>query len=951
MTNDLFDSIYTSLPERAKLNLCLYFGFSVRIMEADDRIDRKRIRRIANNRPKRRNPMAWDYAENIFQLLADLLGLLMCLFFYITHKRREWIYGLLFFLCGLLSTYYWTAHLVIMDTWPAGFTLMTYSGWDLAYLFLFLLLRYTQTPEERKFIHPLMLFPLALDAAILAVILFSPSGESELGQLFSSRTGYFLNHIWLVIIVTLTGTVSVQGLCWYRKHRTDGAEKPWIALGGFVTALMSFAMWITAGVDQPSTSLYYPFSFLCSLSYLFLVYCIRRSVGHAEKEELTADDRRFQNTLKAASLGVVLLLSGGGVLLGAWIRDKIVLHIDPDSASGIYDIIPIVLFIISLVLIIFIITMIFVVYSSQRAAENSRLREARLVAERSSAAKSEFLAAMSHEIRTPINAVLGMNEIVLRESRQAHEALPDSSDEIRRLFGDICGYAGIINSAGKNLLSIINDILDISRIESGKMEIREENYTLSSLLNDVCNLVSVRAMARNLSFRVNVDRHLPDSLYGDAVRVRQVMLNVLVNAVKYTEQGSVTLSVYADGKSSFEKDQVMNLVISVQDTGIGIRREDMGKLFAKFERIDPDDSGSASEGSGLGLAITKNLLDMMGGSIRVESRYGEGSVFTVTVPQKVVSPEPVGNFQERFAQSAENMDVPQELFRAPSARILVVDDTRMNLSVVKGLLKRTDMQIDTALGGEAALEQTLSIPYDLILLDQRMPGMDGIETLHRIRLQEGGANLRTPVICLTADAVAGAKKRYLAEGFTDYLSKPIDIQALRRKLLTYLPRQKVTRLSELDEQLRMPDALLSPEKDPGLAKLRTEDIDIAQGLGYCQQDVNLYRAMLAEFAGEAPGKILQLEKSFTAGAWKDYALLVHSLKGTAGTIGAVRLSLAAAAMETAAREEDTAALQDGHAPLIALWRQIGEAVRAFREDADSALPDYSGVIEFLPEEE
>lgn len=895
--------------------------------------------------------MAWDYAENIFQLLADLLGLLMCLFFYITHKRREWIYGLLFFLCGLLSTYYWTTHLLIMGAWPRGFNLMTYSGWDLGYLCLYLLIRYTQSPEVRKFSHPLMLFPLSVDFIILAVLLFTPSAGNELNQLLDTQTGYFLNHIWLAVIVTLTGTVSIQSLFWYRKHRAEGAEKPWIALGGFAVTFASFTMWITAGVDRPSIFLYYPFSFLCSLSYLFLVWCIRKSGGHAEKEDLTADDRRFQNTLKAASLGVVLLLSVGGVLLGAWIRDKIVLHIDPASASGIYDIIPIVLFIISLVLIIFIITMIFVVYSSQRAAENSRLREARLVAERSNAAKSEFLAAMSHEIRTPINAVLGMNEIVLRESRQAHEVLPDSSDEIRGLFGDICGYAGIINTAGKNLLSIINDILDISRIESGKMEIREENYMLSSLLNDVCNLVSVRAMAQNLSFRVNVDRHLPDGLFGDPVRVRQVMLNILVNAVKYTEQGSVTLSVYADGKSAFEKDRVMNLVISVQDTGIGIRREDMGRLFTKFERISPDDSVSVSEGSGLGLAITKNLLDMMGGSIRVDSRYGEGSVFTVTIPQKVVSPDPVGNFQERFEQNAENMDVPQELFRAPSARILVVDDTRMNLSVVKGLLKRTAMQIDTALGGEAALEQTLSIPYDLILLDQRMPGMDGIETLHRIRLQEGGANLRTPVICLTADAVAGAKKRYLAEGFTDYLSKPIDIQALRRKLLTYLPRQKVTRLSELNEQLRMPDAVLSPETDPALAKLRTEDIDIAQGLGYCQQDVNLYRTMLAEFAGEAPGKIAQLEKCFTAGAWKDYALLVHSLKGTAGTIGAVRLSLAAAAMETAAREGDTAALQDGHAPLIALWRQIGETVRAFREDADSALPDYSGVIEFLPDKE
>ena len=340
---------------------------------------------------------------------------------------------------------------------------------------------------------------------------------------------------------------------------------------------------------------------------------------------------------------------------------------------------------------------------------------------------------------------------------------------------------------------------------------------------------------------------------------------------------------------------------------------------------------------------------MMGGSIRVDSRFGEGSVFTATIPQKIISPEPVGNFQERFERSAETMEVPQELFRAPSVRILVVDDTRMNLSVVKGLLKKTGMQIDTALGGEAALEQALSVPYDLILMDQRMPGMDGIETMHRIRLQEGGANVRTPVICLTADAVTGAKQRYLAEGFTDYLSKPIDIQALRRKLLAWLPQQKVVLLSDT-EQLRMPDDILFPESGNVFEELRSKDIDVSRGLMYCQQDPALYRSMLAEFAGEAPGRIARLEKSFTAGAWKDYVLLVHSLRSTSGTIGATRLSLAAAAMESAARQEDAAALQDGHAPLVALYRKISEAISSFCAEADAPPPDYSGVMEFMPEE-
>ena len=895
--------------------------------------------------------MIWDYAENIFQLLAELVALLLCLFYYISSKRREWIYGLLFFLCGVLSSYFFTAYLIIMGAWPKGFDLMTYAGWNLAFLFLFLLVRYRESPEEKRYFHPMMLFPLVLDLIMLAVFLFVPASVGE-RQIVTSNVSYFLNNFWLVIICTFTGAISLQRLFWYRKMKAEGVKSlpvPWISLGAFITVFASFTMWISTSLNGPSIKLYYPFSFLCSLSYLALVWFINRSENRDAQEEPTTFDRKFQNVLKASSLGMVIIFSVGGVCLGSWIRDMIMQHIDLASESSIYDIIQIVLFVISLVVIIFVVTVIFVVYSGQRAAENSKLREARQIAERSNAAKSEFLAAMSHEIRTPINAVLGMNEIVMRESRQAQDRLPENPDEVRAVFGDICGYAGVINSAGKNLLSIINDILDISRIESGKMEIREENYMLSSMLNDICSMISVRAMARNLSFRVNVDRHLPDSLYGDSVRVRQVLLNLLNNAVKYTEHGSVTLSVYSDAETVFEKDRTMNLVFSVQDTGIGIRSEDIGKLFTRFERVGVTETGGVVEGTGLGLAITKNLLDMMGGSIRVDSRFGEGSVFTATIPQKIISPEPVGNFQERFERSAETMEVPQELFRAPSVRLLVVDDTRMNLSVVKGLLKKTGMQIDTALGGEAALEQTLSVPYDLILMDQRMPGMDGIETMHRIRLQEGGANVRTPVICLTADAVTGAKQRYLAEGFTDYLSKPIDIQALRRKLLAWLPQQKVVLLSDT-EQLRMPDDILSPESGNAFEELRTKDIDVSRGLMYCQQDPALYRSMLAEFAGDAPGRIARLEKSFTTGAWKDYVLLVHSLRSTSGTIGATRLSLAAAAMESAARQEDTGALQDSHAPLVALYREISEAISSFCAEADAPPPDYSGVMEFMPEE-
>ena len=736
--------------------------------------------------------MVWDYAENVFQLMADLGALLMCLFYYISNKHRAWLYGLLFFLTGLLSSYYWTTYLIIIGTWPTVSDLVAYSGWDLAYAFLFVLVMHMKSPEERRYFHPLLLIAIPLDLLLLMIYLYSPPAEAASQLTASIHNTHLLNNIYLVIICNCAGVSSLQSLLWYWKKKKQNEEvpEPWIALAALLIVLFGFAVLISSNLYGPISVLYYPFSILSSSTYLFLVWAINRSVPHENREAPSDFEQKFQNVLKAASLGIVLVLSLGGILLGIWMRSVIMQNMDPVSAAGIYEIVPIVLFVISLILIIFVVAVIFVVYFSQRAAENSRLREARQIAERSSAAKSEFLAAMSHEIRTPINAVMGMNEVVLRESRQAQDRLPEKSEEVRGVFDDICGYAGIIDTAGKNLLSIINDLLDISKIEAGRMEIREDHYKLSSVLNDVCNLIGIRAKARDLDFRMDVEDCLPDCLYGDAIRVRQIMLNILNNAVKYTERGSVTLSVYTDAEAVFETGETINLIISVKDTGIGIREEALNRLFHKFERIGVSESEGV-EGTGLGLTIVKNLLDMMGGSIRVESRYGIGSLFIVTIPQKIVDPAAIGDFRERFERSAETVDVPQELFRAPSARILIVDDTRMNLTVAEGLLKRTDMQIDTASGGEEALQLTLAIPYDLILMDQRMPGMDGIEAMHLIRAQEGGVNRQTPIICLTADAVSGAKKRYLAEGFTDYLSKPIDSLALRKKLIAYLPPEKI----------------------------------------------------------------------------------------------------------------------------------------------------------------
>ena len=453
------------------------------------------------------------------------------------------------------------------------------------------------------------------------------------------------------------------------------------------------------------------------------------------------------------------------------------------------------------------------VEEQRQAYEAQALKLEKEAADRANRAKSNFLAEMSHEIRTPINAVLGMNEMILRKS--ANPA--------------VAAYARNVESAGRNLLAIINDILDFNKIEAGRMEIASAPYRLSSLLNDVSNMILFQAQSKNIEFNVEVDETLPDTLHGDEVRVRQVISNVLSNAVKYTKEGGVTLRV----RGTREGD-ALNLAVTVSDTGIGIREEDMENLFGRFERMD-EAHNKAVEGTGLGLAIVRNLLRLMDGSIHVESTYGKGSVFTLTIPQGIVSDEPVGDFRRKFRQCARDMAAYHESFRAPDARVLAVDDTEMNLTVVCGLLRETGLNIDTAASGAAALALTKDNPYDLILMDQRMPEMDGTEALRRIREQEDGRNRQTPVICLTADAVQGARERYLAEGFTDYLSKPIEAAALEAALLKYLPAEKAVRTADPGPAKEAEEA----DKGPGTLRAlyaATDALDYATALKYLMSE-------------------------------------------------------------------------------------------------------------------
>ena len=402
------------------------------------------------------------------------------------------------------------------------------------------------------------------------------------------------------------------------------------------------------------------------------------------------------------------------------------------------------------------------------------LERQKKIADDANAAKSRFLANMSHEIRTPINAVIGMDEMILRES---------SEEEIR-------GYASGIMSAGKTLLALINDILDLSKVEEGKMEIIPVRYELSSMVNNLVNIISGRAEKKGLKFCVEVDPHIPKDLVGDEIRIRQCALNILTNAVKYTEKGSVTLKFsYKDMEEGAGSDgRNIALTLSVTDTGIGMKPEDLEKLLKPYQRID-EKRNRQIEGTGLGMSITSQLLHLMGSRLEVESEYGRGTCMSFTIVQQAVSSEEIGKYDLKYRHSGKGIPEYSEMFHAPDARILVVDDTDINLLVMRNLLKKTQIQIDTASSGSEALALNSSNTYDALFIDHMMPDMDGLETLKKLR--GSGHNLNAPAIALTANAISGAREMYIEAGFDGYLSKPVESEKLEMLLMNILPQNKI----------------------------------------------------------------------------------------------------------------------------------------------------------------
>ena len=1237
--------------------------------------------------------MFWDYLENTLQLILTIVMLLGSLFQYISSKKRGWVYLVLFFLGTLVSSYHWTAYLLIMGEVPNISDTMTYIGWNVAFAVLLLLIWRLKTPEEQRYFHPLMLLPIPLN--IYQLTLYLPFGGE-------------VNSIYQVTILTAVACLSLQSILWHRRNKQKRTDKILPAIASLVFVFCEFGMWTSSCLEEPISKLYFLFSILASLDYIFLLWSVRRFY---REDNATAEKPvpQAENVLKAVYFTMVVLLCAfGGIMVGNWMRDTITAGLQEGSGVNAYDVIPVVLFVFSLVIVIFAVATVvvahfgdrktgreksaggkenaddpirvnrqetddigigtdglpvfvtatdkgirrrinlivplviilclmvgMVVYTSQvinqvtvsnlhevgedkisgisaeletyldsnksvvrvtadtvdymvrtgnttdeilkyiqeetailaeqfnanytglygyiqgeyldglawvppegydptrrawyteaveangeiiivspyldaqtgdivisicrqltdkknvlsldmtmnniqemtkdlqirgkgygfivnrdgmiiahadeerkgayldetveekefmqrildtrdgyfemdvrgkastvfvrpildqwfviitisndelyaehwkqltvnilicsmifiliaifyylgnrneqsfsRRMEEMKMEEQRQAyetrvlklekeaADRANKAKSDFLADMSHEIRTPINAVLGMNEMILRECERAGER-PSANDN-EDAFLNISACAANIENAGNNLLSIINDILDVSKVEAGRMEIIEGNYELSSLLSDVSNMVSFRAREKGLEYRIDADQTIPNALYGDKVRIRQVLTNLLSNAVKYTDQGCVRLQVRSTEKE-YTAGGTITLQITVSDTCIGIREEDIGRLFVKFQRLDLK-RNSTVEGTGLGLAVSHSLLHMMGGTISVESEYGKGSVFTVTLPQKVVSCEPMGSIKAAETGNGSRTKKFRESFRAPEARILIVDDTRMNIEVTVGLLKETGMQTDTAQSGPEALKRMGTTAYDVIIMDQRMPGMDGTEVLRALRGMKENPNEKTPVICMTADAIIGARERYTAEGFTDYLPKPVSGETLERMLLKYLPKEKVTTVKREETETSEGNAV-SDAEDRYLPLLEANMIP-GTGLGYCQQDRQLYESLLKEYARSAPEKSRKMQYYFETRDWKQYSVLVHALKSTSRMIGAETLAKAAEALEKAAKEENGTYITKHHAGTMEQYRITAGAAARVTGTEEPDEPEEE-ILEFAPED-
>ena len=541
----------------------------------------------------------------------------------------------------------------------------------------------------------------------------------------------------------------------------------------------------------------------------------------------------------------------------------------------------------------------------------------------SNQAKGKFLANMSHEIRTPINAILGMDSMILRECEDK----------------TIKEYAMNIHNASQTLLYLINDILDFSKIESGKMEIIPVEYEFSSMIHDVVTMIMIKANDKGLNMNLSVNQSLPFKVVGDEIRIRQILINLLTNAVKYTKEGSISLVV--DGTIS--EDEV-KLYFEISDTGIGIKQEDLSKLFERFERIEEERNRNI-EGTGLGMSITLQLLKLMNSELNVESEYGIGSKFSFELTQKIVDKEPIGNLEERIKNMSTDFTYNAS-FVAPDAKLLVVDDNVINRKVLISLLKETKVKIDEAESGFECLEKVAETHYDLIFLDHMMPEMDGIETFHKIKNMTDFPCKDTPIIALTANAISGAREMYLNEGFDGFLSKPVQADKLEKTIESLIPKDKIS------YEEREKTSTSSPNNEIEKAIKKLPEVD---GIDWRYALSNMPNLEALENTVKNFYCSLDLEANYLENYWSqveentdmlnEYRIKVHAMKSSAAYIGALMLSSMAKTLEFAARDGKIEVVKYMTPTFLEDWRSYKDKLSMFTNEQDKTeIEDKDNII-------
>ncbi|MDR3335772.1 MAG: response regulator [Treponema sp.] len=577
-----------------------------------------------------------------------------------------------------------------------------------------------------------------------------------------------------------------------------------------------------------------------------------------------------------------------------------------------------------------------VALEEQKVKEITKYKEQ---AEAASKAKSSFLAFMSHEIRTPLNAVIGFTEILLHRNLSK-----DVREDVEKIY-----------SSGTILMGLINNILDISKIESGNMELIPVEYMFSSMINDILQVNIIRIGVRPVVLELEMNETLPAKLRGDELRIKQILNNLLSNAIKYTREGKVTLQI--DWKQAQEEENTAILTFKIMDTGEGIQEKDIQRLFSQYSQFDAETHRNI-EGSGLGLSITKNLVELMDGTIDVTSVYGSGSVFTVVIKQGIVDRSPIGketikNLQ-RFRQDG-NVQVHKNIVRKSmsAARILVVDDVALNLEVVKGLTRPYGLTVDGVKSGQEAIDLIRggTPHYDLIFMDHMMPVMDGIETTRIIRSMDSKYAKKTPIIALTANAMAGEMNMFFSSGFDDYLSKPVVIQKLNKILEKWIPSEKQIRKNIPDKKRPLNWEDLSEEDLVRLLGNETAGqipeipgVDILKGMHNTGGSLKGYRLILSIYYENTKSTIKQIQAALEKQDYPLYTTWVHAIKGSSRTIGAVRLGEIAAELEEAGRQEDLSLMETKTGMLIAETEELLDQITL----ALDTNPDESGEAHIIP---